>query len=59
VRVDGSGLRRLTCNAYENGTPTWHNGDLVLCHVDGDGEGENWDKLKGEFAEPLWITCDV
>jgi len=55
VRVDGSGLRRLTCNAYENGTPTWQHGDLLLC---GGGECEDWDKLKGEFAEPLWITCD-
>lgn len=58
VRVDGSGLRRLTCNAYENGTPTWHHGDLTLCKGDGDGEvGEDWDKLKGQFQEPLWITC--
>ena len=37
VRLDGSGLRRLTCSAYENG-------DLAA---------EDWDKLKGEFQEPL------
>jgi len=61
VRLDGSGLRRLTCNAYENGTPTWHHGDLALCaprEDDGEG-GQDWDKLKGEFQEPLWITCDI
>lgn len=58
LRVDGSGLRRLTCHAYENGTPTWYHGDLTLCKGDGDGEGgEDWDKLKGQFQEPLWITC--
>ncbi|WJX16757.1 hypothetical protein P8452_06747 [Trifolium repens] len=57
VRLDGSGLRRLTCNAYENGTPTWHNGDLLLANENGDG-GDDWDKLKGTFQEPLWITCD-
>ncbi|KAK3034677.1 hypothetical protein RJ639_033632 [Escallonia herrerae] len=26
VRLDGSGLRRLTWNGYENGTPAWHPG---------------------------------
>ncbi|CAL0318578.1 unnamed protein product [Lupinus luteus] len=55
VRLDGSGLRRLTCNSYENGTPTWHDRDLVLCSGDGDGDR---DKVKGEFQEPLWITCE-
>ena len=53
VRLDGSGLRRLTCNAYENGTPAWHDRDLVLSSVDGEGDR---DKLKGAFQEPLWIT---
>ncbi|KAI3910713.1 hypothetical protein MKW92_038716 [Papaver armeniacum] len=28
--ADGSGLQRLTCNAYENGTPTWHSGSANL-----------------------------
>lgn len=55
VRLDGSGLRRLTCNAYENGTPMWHDRDLVLSSCDGDGDR---DKLKGAFQEPLWITCE-
>lgn len=58
VRLDGIGLRRLTCNGYENGTPTWHSGDEVdmggLCLGDGVR-----DKLKGEFDEPLWISCDI
>ncbi|KAL1553033.1 hypothetical protein AAHA92_13760 [Salvia divinorum] len=60
VRLDGSGLQRLTCNAYENGVPTWH--PKVL----GDGldvsrlslVGENGDDLKGKFVETLWIKCD-
>ncbi|KAK7273911.1 hypothetical protein RIF29_14978 [Crotalaria pallida] len=55
VRLDGSGLRRLTCNAYENGTPTWHDRNLVLCSGNGDGDRE---KVKGAFQEPLWITCE-
>lgn len=57
-RLDGSGLTRLTCNAYENGTPAWHSkggaldiGSISLGHVAGD-------KLKGQFEEPLWLTCD-
>ncbi|XP_027360492.1 uncharacterized protein LOC113868793 [Abrus precatorius] len=58
VRLDGSGLRRLTCNAYENGTPTWHHLDLSVSNGHGDECGD-WDKLKGAFQEPLWITCPV
>lgn len=58
VRVDGSGLRRLTWNGYENGTPTWHGGNELdmgsLCLESGDG-----DKLIGEFNEPLWISCEL
>ncbi|XP_057445514.1 uncharacterized protein LOC130737706 [Lotus japonicus] len=38
VRLDGSGLRRLTCNAYENGTPAWHHfGSLVSYNNRGFG----------------------
>ncbi|KAJ1425352.1 WD40-like Beta Propeller [Sesbania bispinosa] len=55
VRLDGSGLRRLTCNAYENGTPAWHGVSGVQLLRSRDG-GE--DVLKGGFEEPLWITCD-
>ncbi|CAL5206716.1 unnamed protein product [Lathyrus oleraceus] len=59
VKLDGSGLRRLTCNAYENGTPTWYHGKLFLSSSQGDDEdGGDWDKLKGAFQEPIWITCD-
>ncbi|XP_058724440.1 uncharacterized protein LOC131595926 [Vicia villosa] len=58
VKLDGSGLRRLTCNAYENGTPTWYHGELLLLGSGGDVEDGDWEKLKGEFQEPLWITCD-
>ncbi|KAK9950436.1 hypothetical protein M0R45_005928 [Rubus argutus] len=52
VRLDGSGLRRLTWNGYENGTPAWHTGDdeLDLGRLRlGNGVG---DKLKGQFDEP-------
>ncbi|KAJ1292096.1 hypothetical protein BS78_02G366200 [Paspalum vaginatum] len=60
-RLDGSGLRRLTCNAYENGTPAWGPAaasdglgleSLALGTVAGE------DPL-GQFDEPLWLTCDV
>ncbi|KAG9151635.1 hypothetical protein Leryth_001944 [Lithospermum erythrorhizon] len=58
-KLDGSGLRRLTWNGYENGTPAWHPmgsdwgmESLSLKEQDGD-------KLKGQFDEPLWITCDI
>lgn len=59
ARLDGSGLRRLTWNGYENGTPAWHSdgepvdlGLLSLGH-------ENGDPLTGQFDEPLWISCDI
>lgn len=56
TRLDGGGLRRLTWNGYENGTPTWHPGDereLGSLLINGVG-----DKLSGRFDEPLWIHCD-
>ncbi|XP_057964872.1 uncharacterized protein LOC131155634 [Malania oleifera] len=58
TRVDGSGLRRLTCNGYENGTPTWQaDGDVGLERSSAaSGVG---DELTGDFEEPLWITCDI
>ncbi|TXG63227.1 hypothetical protein EZV62_010221 [Acer yangbiense] len=58
VRLDGSGLRKLTCNGYENGTPAWHPGgelDLGTLRLG----SETGDKLKGQFDEPLWISCDI
>ena len=66
VRVDGSGLRRLTWNGYENGTPAWHSrvdyddldDQLRRLSLTGDAESVDGDELKGQFQEPLWITCD-
>ncbi|KAG6409996.1 hypothetical protein SASPL_128040 [Salvia splendens] len=61
VRLDGSGLQRLTCNAYENGVPTWHpkvlRDEIDLSRL--SLVGENGDDLKGKFIEPLWIKCDI
>ncbi|GLU07192.1 hypothetical protein SLE2022_241580 [Rubroshorea leprosula] len=59
VRLDGSGLRRLTCNGYEHGTPAWHSGgELDMGRVCLELNAEVGEKLKGEFEEPRWITCD-
>lgn len=58
VRLDGSGLKRLTWNGYENGTPAWHPGNemgLGRLALGGDVVG---DKMMGQFDEPLWINCD-
>ncbi|XP_055830429.1 uncharacterized protein LOC129899470 [Solanum dulcamara] len=58
VRLDGSGLRRLTWNGYENGTPAWHPSDMLMKTA---GETERsvlvGDKLKGEFDDVLWLNC--
>nr|XP_043635973.1 uncharacterized protein LOC122607120 [Erigeron canadensis] len=55
ARLDGSDVRRLTCNGYENGTPAWYPRDESvlgsLCYGVGN-------KLLGQFDEPLWIKCD-
>lgn len=62
VGLDGSGLRRLTWNGYENGVPAWH--PKVMCDGlrftggIGIGIGIGEDVLKGQFDEPLWIQCD-
>ncbi|KAJ4727890.1 tolB protein-related [Melia azedarach] len=58
VKLDGSGLRRLTCNAYENGTPAWHPGNELDLRSRCLGY-ENGDKLSPQFEEPLWISCDI
>lgn len=58
-RLDGSGLRRLTCNAYENGTPAWGPagaGTGLESLALGPPAGE---EPLGQFDEPLWLTCDV
>ncbi|XP_057790399.1 uncharacterized protein LOC131007261 [Salvia miltiorrhiza] len=54
VRLDGSGLQRLTWSAYENGVPAWHPRVLSTPSL----HAEDTDVLKGNFAEPLWIQCD-
>jgi Tol biopolymer transport system component len=58
ARSDGSELKRLTWNGYENGTPGWHSGvevDITRLSLGSKDE----EKLKGEFQEPLWISCDI
>ncbi|CAN4101977.1 unnamed protein product [Withania somnifera] len=57
VKLDGSGLRRLTWNGYENGTPAWH--PLVMPMTTGDTERGVLvgDKLRGEFDDVLWMNC--
>ncbi|EYU46868.1 hypothetical protein ABFS82_04G002500 [Erythranthe guttata] len=60
VRLDGSGLQRLTWNGYENGTPAWHpTPGLSLSALSLEGNKDGEDKLKGQFDEPLWILCDL
>ncbi|XP_062084345.1 uncharacterized protein LOC133790655 [Humulus lupulus] len=59
VRLDGTGLKRLTCNGYENGTPTWISGVDVATNVAVNNEDDVGDELRGEFDEPLWITCEI
>uniref|UniRef100_A0A0A9DJ90 Dipeptidylpeptidase IV N-terminal domain-containing protein n=1 Tax=Arundo donax TaxID=35708 RepID=A0A0A9DJ90_ARUDO len=59
-RLDGSGLLRLTCNAYENGTPAWGPESAALGVESlslGPPPGEK--EALGQFDEPLWLTCDV
>ncbi|XP_058197821.1 uncharacterized protein LOC131313508 [Rhododendron vialii] len=58
ARLDGSGVRRLTWNGYENGTPTWYQGAEPEMERLGVGCCQFGDKLKGQFDEPLWIQCD-
>ncbi|CAN1353155.1 Tol-Pal system protein TolB [Linum perenne] len=62
MRLDGSGLRRLTWNGYENGTPAWYpsSDDVELGSLSlKEDEVVVGDKLTGEFDEPLWISCDI
>ncbi|KAA0058562.1 TolB protein-related isoform 1 [Cucumis melo var. makuwa] len=58
VRLDGTGLRRLTWNGYENGTPTWYYGSEVALSGLSLKDEVVGEKLKGNFDEPLWITFD-
>ncbi|TKW36106.1 hypothetical protein SEVIR_2G418600v4 [Setaria viridis] len=58
-RLDGSGLQRLTCNAYENGTPAWGPSSAGLgVEAMSLGAPAGEDPM-GQFDEPLWLTCDV
>ncbi|KNA19591.1 hypothetical protein SOVF_059890 [Spinacia oleracea] len=61
VKVDGSGLRRLTCDGYENGTPVWHsNGELDIeignLSLNGNVEVDG-DELKGLQPKYLGLRC--
>uniref|UniRef100_A0A0E0LNW0 Dipeptidylpeptidase IV N-terminal domain-containing protein n=1 Tax=Oryza punctata TaxID=4537 RepID=A0A0E0LNW0_ORYPU len=60
-RLDGSGLVRLTCNAYENGTPAWGPASAAAAAgMESLSLGSPaGDESLGEFDEPLWLTCDV
>lgn len=58
ARLDGSGLTRLTCNGYENGTPAWISDDEMDMESLSLGKGDE-NKLMGQFDEPLWINCDI
>ncbi|KAF8014868.1 hypothetical protein BT93_H0609 [Corymbia citriodora subsp. variegata] len=61
ARLDGSMLKRLTCNGFENGLPTWHPTDDMGPSDPRSESSEGWDgdKLRGQFEEPLWISCDI
>lgn len=54
VRLDGSGLRRLTFGGYEDGTPTWTPRNMCH-HLHPDNAGQH---LKPRIDDPFWITCD-
>ncbi|KAL3725213.1 hypothetical protein ACJRO7_030254 [Eucalyptus globulus] len=55
ARLDGSKLKRLTCNGFENGLPTWHPSDDMGPNNLRSGTSHGWDedKLRGQFEEPL------
>ena len=55
AREDGGGVRRMTWNGYENGTPTWRQGGEVEMGSVCLGK----ERLRGEFDDPLWISCDI
>jgi Tol biopolymer transport system component len=56
-RLDGSGLIRLTCNAYENGTPAW-GPELVGLESLSLGPSDGEEGKLGKFDEPLWLTSE-
>lgn len=59
ARLDGSGVQRLTWNAYEDGTPAWHSGGELGIGSLSLKDPPEGDKLTGQFQEPLWISCDL
>ncbi|KAL5999317.1 hypothetical protein ACLOJK_040768 [Asimina triloba] len=59
ARLDGSEVHRLTWNAYEDGTPAWHSGPAEVDMRSLRLEASAGEKLRGEFDEPLWISCDT
>ncbi|XP_042488005.1 uncharacterized protein LOC122068201 [Macadamia integrifolia] len=64
VRLDGSDLQRLTCNAYEDGTPSWGPSsstkeEIELGSMSLEGNKVGGDKLKGQFEEPFWLSCNI
>ncbi|XP_050236485.1 uncharacterized protein LOC126686473 [Mercurialis annua] len=74
AKLDGSGLRRLTWNGFENGTPAWYYpgseqydvGDrpLMVSHRSAlvtkslSVEQDAGDKLTGQFNDPPWLTIE-
>lgn len=50
AKVDGSELRRLTHNAYEDGTPSW--GRIFIAASDLTGEGGS---VKCDFDDDHWL----
>ncbi|MCD9561230.1 hypothetical protein HAX54_020232 [Datura stramonium] len=55
VKLDGSGLRRLTWNGYENGTPAWHPSAMPTTKGDTERGILVGDKLRGKFDDVLWM----
>lgn len=61
ARADGSGLVRLTHNAYEDGTPTWTSATMKLLHQQPSAgpafiASTGTEPLRGDFVEPLWLN---
>eukprot|EP00252_Welwitschia_mirabilis_P026911 TRINITY_DN900_c0_g1_i1.p1 TRINITY_DN900_c0_g1~~TRINITY_DN900_c0_g1_i1.p1 ORF type:complete len:720 (-),score=22.42 TRINITY_DN900_c0_g1_i1:920-3016(-) len=61
--LDGSDLKRLTFNPYEDGTPSWHcssindlHSRLMELQLGDDALGIAAERISGEFDEPLWLV---
>ncbi|KAH6787566.1 tolB protein-like protein [Perilla frutescens var. hirtella] len=55
VRLDGTGLRRLSFGGYEDGTPTWC--PEIMCDKL-DFSRFSRDEVEGQFDDLLWMKCD-